>query len=560
MDEPLLLSTLLWRTERLYHDKTIVTRVGPGQYHSYTYAEYGRRVRRLANALDALGVRQGDRVATLAWNHYRHFESYYAIPGMGAVLHTVNLRLFEAQQAFTINHAGSKVLIFDEDQLPLVERIAAIGIPGVESYVIITDGALPETTLAPLYSYEELLAAASPELEFPELDERSAAAICFTSATTGNPKAVVYSQRALVLQSMALNMHNQLGIREQETWLAIAPMFHANAWCVPHAALLAGATLVFAGVHPLGPDYIETIADQKVTGVNAVVTVGAMMRDYLLDGHDDIDISSLRLMWLAGQAPPRGLMDWWEQNRGVTVFTGYGMTESSPQVCFYSAKSSLSDSDPEAVWRRRTSGGMPIPLMRIKLTDESGAELPWDGESLGTIMIRSPYTATGYLDDPRSATALVDGWFDTGDLGIIDPDGYVTVKDRARDLIKSGGEWISSIDLENALMTHPRVREATVVSVPHEKWLERPLACIVLDQPASVGGAELRDFLQERFARWWLPDAFLFLEEIPKTSVGKFNKKLIRELIADDQLAVLDSWTDRAEKIPGHPAPVANFI
>ena len=549
MDEPLLLSTLLWRTERLYHDKSIVTRLGPGKYHSYTYADYGRRVRRLSNALAALGIREGDRVATLAWNHYRHFEAYYAVPGMGAVLHTVNLRLFEEQQAYTINHAGSRVLLFDEDQLELVERLAALGIPGIEAFVIITDQALPESSLSPLCSYEDLLAAASEDFEFPELDERSAAAICFTSATTGNPKGVVYSHRALVLQAMALNMHNQLNIREQETWLAIAPMFHANAWCVPHAALVAGATLVLPGIHPLAPDYIETIEDQRVTGLNAAVTVGAMMREYLLGGHD-VDISSLKLMWLAGQAPPRGLMEWWGTHQSVTVFTGYGMTESSPQVAYYSAKSTHVDSEPEEVWRRRTSGGMPIPLMRIKITDEAGDELPWDGESVGTIMIRSPYTANGYLNDPRSATALVDGWFDTGDLGIIDPDGYITVKDRAKDLIKSGGEWISSIDLENALMTHPHVREAAVVSVPHDKWLERPVACVVLDQEGAVSGAELRDFLQERFARWWLPDSFFFLDEVPKTSVGKFNKKLIRDLIAEGELAIVSTWLDRAEKRP----------
>ncbi|WP_198412830.1 long-chain fatty acid--CoA ligase [Cryobacterium flavum] len=557
MDEPLLLSTLLWRTERLYHDKTIVTRLGHDRYHSYTYAECGQRVRRLANALTTLGVEQGDRVATLAWNHYRHFETYYAVPGMGATLHTVNLRLFEEQQAYTLNHAGSKVLILDVDQLSLAEKLVEIGIPGIESFVIMTDGPLPETTLSPVYHYEELLAAASPAFEFPELDERSAAAICFTSATTGNPKGVVYSHRALVLQSMALNMQNQLGIREQEIWMAISPMFHANAWCVPHAALLAGATLVLPGVHPLEADYIETIRDQRVTGMNAAVTVGSMMRDYLLDGHDDVDTSSLQRMWLGGQAPPRGLMEWWGKNRGVTVFTGYGMTESSPQVCFYSAKSSLSDLDEESVWRRRTSGGLPIPLMRVKIVDEAGEELPWDGNVVGTIMIRSPYTVNGYLDDPRSATAVIDGWFDTGDLGCIDPDGYVTVKDRAKDLIKSGGEWISSIDLENALMTHPHVREATVVSVPHEKWLERPVACVVLNHSTTVTGAELSDFLQERFAKWWIPDAFLFLADVPKTSMGKFNKKLIRELIAEGGLQPVEEWTNTSAK-ESSAAPIAS--
>jgi fatty-acyl-CoA synthase len=550
MDEPLLLSTLLWRTERLYGDKQIVTRLGHDKYHSYTYAEYGQRVRKLANALSGLGIEQGDRVATLAWNHYWHFEAYLAVPGMGAVLHTVNLRLSEEHQAYSLNHAGARVLIFDEDQLALVERVAAIGIPGIEKFVIITDGEVPSTSLPGLISYEDMLAPASTEFEFPNVDERNAAAICFTSATTGNPKGVVYSHRALVLQSMGLNMHNQLEISEAERWLIIAPMFHANAWCVPYAALLAGATLVLPGIHPVDADYIETIEDQGVTALNAAVTVGIMMRDYVVHSDTAASVKTLRRMWLAGQAPPRGLMEWWEQNCDVTVVTGYGMTESSPQVCFNSTKSTLDDADVEEMWRRRASGGLPFPLMKIKIIDEVGDELPWDGKSVGTIMIRSPYTANGYLNDPRSETALVDGWFDTGDLGIIDQDGYVTVKDRAKDLIKSGGEWISSIDMENALMAHPAIREAAVVGISHEKWRERPVACVVLAENKTVTGDALRGFLAERFVRWWLPDAYFFIEEVPKTGVGKFNKKLIRDLIASDSLNKTGVWEDRGAKTP----------
>ncbi len=542
LDEPLLLSSLLWRTERLYHDKTVVTRLSAGGYHSYTYREFGQRVRRLSNVLAALGVREGDRVATLAWNHYRHLEAYYAVPGMGATLHTVNMRLFEHQQAYTINHAGSSVLLLDPDQVPTAERLVEIGIPQVRAFVVMTDGPLPETSLFPVHSYEELMAAASPDYEFPSFSENRAAAICYTSATTGDPKGVVYSQRALVLQSLVLGMNGMLGAGESSVWMPISPMFHANAWCVPHTCLAQGTTLVLTGEHPLDRDYLQIIQDQKVTGVNAAVTVGQMMRDYVERGEERFDLSSLKLMWLGAQAPPRGLLEWWEVHNGTRAFTGYGMTESSPQVCFNSTKSTLAQDPPEEQWRRRTSGGLPIPLMRIKIIDEQSEELPWDGESVGTVCLRSPYTASGYLGvEPAPDLPSMEGWFRTGDVAVIDPDGYVTVKDRVRDLIKSGGEWISSIDLENALMTHPRIREAMVVGVTHEKWQERPVALLVA-RNGEIDTDTLRTYLTESFAKWMIPDEFIWVPELPKTSMGKFDKKRARSLLGErgDQSALGD--------------------
>lgn len=539
MNEPLLLSTLLWRTERLFADKEIITRLGSGRYHRYTYREYGQRVRRLANALSALGVEFGDRVATMAWNNYRHFETCFAVPGMGAVLHTVNLRLFPDQQQFLINHAGDSILILDEDQVDLVEQLAEMGLPSIRAYVVLCDGPLPETSLSPVYSYEELLAESSTDFEFPQFDEHSAAGMCYTSATTGLPKGVVYSHRGFVLQALALAMHDKLNIGEDQVWMVVSPIFHANASLLPHTVLMQGGTLVLPGKHPMPEDYVETVADLGVTGMNGVVTIGNMMRDYILSSDREWDMSSLKTMWLGGQAPSRAIMEWWEQHYGTHVMQGYGMTETSPQICFYALKSSLRDLPEDEIYRLRQMQGLPMPLMKIKIVGEDGSELPWDGESLGEIYVRSPYVASAYYDDERTAESMIDGWFRTGDVGTIHPEGYVILKDRSKDLIKSGGEWISSIDLENALMAHPKVREATVVSIPHDKWLERPLACVV-PSDRSVTEDELSDFLAESFAKWWIPDRFLFVREVPKTSVGKFNKKVVRGLVADGGLEAVE--------------------
>lgn len=532
MDQPLLLSDLLWRTERLFHDKKIVTRLGPGAYHSYTYADYAKRVRRLSSALSGLGVRPGDRVGTIAWNHYRHFETYMGIPGIGAVVHTINMRLFPEQQQFIVNHANDSVLIIDEDQIPLVEQLVELGIPSVRAFVVMGDGPLPDTTLTPVHRYEDLLERGDETFEAGVFDERTASAMCYTSATTGDPKGVLYSHRAMVLQSMCLAMHDKLNMSENQVWLAVSPMFHANGWNVPHTALLQGATLVFPGAHPLAGDYVDIVQELGVTGMNAAVTVGTMMRDFIRSSDQQWDLSTLETMWLGGQAPSRAIMEWWGATYGTHVVQGYGMTENTPQICFSSIKSTLADREPEEIYALRQKQGQPIPLMKIKVLGEDGAELPWDGHSVGDFWVQSPFTASAYYDDERTAESMRDGWFRTGDVGCIDPDGYVMLKDRSKDLIKSGGEWISSIDLENALMAHPKVREATVVSIPHEKWLERPMACVMPDDD-SVTEDELRVFLTERFAKWWIPDSFLFLAELPKTSVGKFDKKKLRAMYAE---------------------------
>jgi fatty-acyl-CoA synthase len=536
-DSQLLLHSLLWRTERLFAGKEIITRLGPGEYHRYTYKDFGRRVRRLGDALRTLGINPGDRVGTLAWNNYRHLETYFAVPGIQAVLHTINLRLSPSQQKFTIDKVEDRILLVDEDQLELVADLLAAGLPTVERVIVFAD-AVPEHRIPlPVHSYEELLAAADETIEFGEFDENAASAVCFTSATTGDPKGVVYSHRAMVLQAMCLAMHDKLNMSESQIWLEVAPMFHCNGWNIPHTALLQGATLVLPGAHPLPPDYVDIIEDLKVTGMNAAVTIGTMIRDAVRASDRPRDLSTLSTLWLGGQAPSKAVMKWFRDEYDCEVMQGYGMTENSPQICFFALKSNLAGGTEDEIYALRQTQGLPIPLLQIKVLDQdSGKELPWDGESIGDFYVRSPFTASEYYKDERTKDSMIDGWLKTGDVGCIDPEGYVLLKDRSKDLIKSGGEWISTIDLENSLMLHPKVAEATVVGVEDEKWLERPLACVV---PAddSVTEQELKEhLLAEGFIKFWIPDTFLFVPEVPKTSVGKYDKKAIRGVVADGGL------------------------
>ncbi|WP_336159854.1 long-chain fatty acid--CoA ligase [Amycolatopsis sp. VC5-11] len=537
-DSQLLLHSLLWRTERLFAEKEIITRVGPGRYHRYTYRDFGKRVRRLGDALRKLGMRRGDRVGTLAWNNHRHLEAYFAVPGIQGVLHTINLRLSPAQQKFTIDKVEDRVLLVDEDQLDLVAQLVDAGLPSVERVIVFCDGPVPDHKIPlPVDSYEELLADADETIEFGEFDEKTASAMCFTSATTGDPKGVVYSHRAMVLQAMCLAMHDKLNMSEHQVWLEVAPMFHCNGWNIPHTALLQGATLVLPGAHPLPADYLDIIEDLGVTGMNAAVTIGTMIRDAVRAADRPRDLSTLSTLWLGGQAPSKAVMQWFNDEYDCEVMQGYGMTENSPQICFFALKSTLAGGTEDEIYTLRQTQGLPIPLMQIKVVDqESGEELPWDGASVGDFFVRSPFTASEYYRDERTKDSMIDGWLKTGDVGCIDPEGYVHLKDRSKDLIKSGGEWISTIDLENSLMLHPKVAEATVVGIEDERWLERPLACVVRADP-SLTETELRDhLLAQGFVKFWVPDQFLFVPQVPKTSVGKYDKKAIRGVVADGGL------------------------
>ncbi len=526
MDQQLLLKTFLWRAEQVYGANEIVTAVGDDS-HRYTYERYGERVRRLAGALRGLGVGVGDRVGTLGWNTSRHLEAYYAVPCMGAVLHTCNLRLFPDQIAYTINHAGDRVLLVDPDQLALVEELRP-KLETVEAFVVMAD-TWPATALDDIHGYEELLAAATPVATFPDLDERSAAATCYTSATTGDPKGVVYTQRSMVLHSLATALHGSFGVREDMSLLAISPMFHVNSWGLPHAAVMQGTKLVLPGARPVASTYLRLIAEERVTHAYGAVTVGIQVREAIEADPAAHDLSSLEVFLLGGQAPPRGLMEFYEQH-AVDVPQAWGMTESSPLVTWNYLRPAIAAADRETRYATRTTQGIPLPLVELEVHDEDDNPLPWDGQSVGELVLRSPWVAASYSADPeRSAAAVRDGWYHTGDIGVVRPDGYVRLSDRAKDLIKSGGEWISSVELENALMAHPGVAEAAVVAVPDDRWLERPLACVVPRVATDPPTAEdLRAFLAARVAKWWVPDRFELVDEIPKTGVGKFDKKVLR--------------------------------
>ncbi len=525
MDVPLQLKALLWRAEHLYADKQIIARVGDG-FHTYTYTDYGRRVRRLSNALARLGIVPGDRVGTLAWNTTHHLEAYFAVPCMGAVLHTINIRLSAEQIGFIVEHAADRVLLVSPDQLETLglirDRLGA-----VEAVVVMAEGPPPSTDLpVPVLGYEELLAGESDVHDYPDLDENMAASMCYTSGTTGHPKGVVYSQRSTVLHALMLCVRGSIGVDEHERYMLVTPLSHVNCWGMPFGCLLQGATIVLPGERPSAGDYLSTIEHSRATVFVGAVTVGMMMRRELDQQPRRFDISSLHTLWLGGQAPPVSEMEWWEETHSASVCQAWGMTEASPLLTFCGLASQHDNADDASRFAVLGRQGQPLPLVELKLVDDSGAELPWDGAQPGEVLARSPWVASSYYDDDRSEASFTDGWFRTGDIGVISPDGYLTVVDRAKDLIKSGGEWISSVDLENALIAHPRVREAAVVAAPDPKWLERPVAFVVVTEPVSA--EELALYLRERLPSFWVPDRFEFIDEVPKTGVGKFDKKVLR--------------------------------
>jgi fatty-acyl-CoA synthase len=535
MDWPLTLHHFLDRAARLFPRKEIATRTAAGM-HRYTYADFHRRVHRLAHALTRLGIGRGDRVATFAWNTYRHLEIYFAAPCMGAVLHTLNIRLAPDQLIYIINHAEDRVIFVDASLAPLLERIRD-QIPTVKAFVIMSDTGPVQTSLSPALDYEALLAE-SPEAPYPwpRLDENAAAGMCYTSGTTGNPKGVVYSHRAIFLHSMALCLADTFGICERDVLMPVVPMFHANAWGMPFAGVMVGAKLVFPGPHLQPRDIAELIQNERVTVTAGVPTIWIGL--YALLERERYDLSSLRVMPVGGSAMPRALIEAFEKRFGIRIAHAWGMTEMTPLGTVANLKSYMESWPDEERFAVRAKQGMPVVGVEIRAVDEQGREVPWDGKTMGELQVRGPWVIRAYYNDPRTAEAFQDGWFRTGDVVTIDPEGYIQIVDRTKDLIKSGGEWISSVDLENALMAHPKVLEAAVIAVPHPKWQERPLA-VVVPRPEfkeDLTKEELLEFLRPRFAKWWLPDDIVFVEAIPKTSVGKFDKKVLREQFKDYRL------------------------
>jgi fatty-acyl-CoA synthase len=535
MQTPLTMTQMIERAERYFPKKQVVSRTSSG-IQRFTFKQIGERTRRLADSLTKLGVGKGDRVGTMAWNHHRHLEAYFAIPCIGAVLHTINIRLSPHHISYIINHAEDTVLLVDPDLIPLLEKCAH-ELKSVKAYIIMSDDkVLPETTLSPIYDYETLLADANPTFQYPEdIEENDPAGMCYTSATTGNPKGVVYSHRGIFLHSMALGLADSAAISEKDIALPVVPMFHANAWGMPFAAVWFGTSLVLPGPYFTPKLIAELIETEKVTITAGVPTIWLGLLKELDEG--SYDLSSLRGVLCGGSAAPKGMIKAFEQRHNIPFLHAYGMTETSPLVVISTLKSYQENLDYEERLEIRAKQGVLVPGLSIKVVGKDG-EVPWDGIEMGELCIKGPWIASEYYKDERTHDAFRDGWLHTGDVVTIDEEGFVKIVDRTKDLIKSGGEWISSVDLENALMAHEAVFEAAVVAVPHEQWQERPVACVVLKDSYKdkVKKEDLLEFLIPQFAKWWLPDEILFLEEIPKTSVGKFLKITLREQVQKEVL------------------------
>jgi acyl-CoA synthetase (AMP-forming)/AMP-acid ligase II len=533
MNYQLTLPAIFRRAEQLYPHKEIASRLPDRSVHRYAYADFVSRAKKFAVALKNLDIKGGERVATLCWNHHQHLEAYFGIPATGAVLHTLNLRLHPDDLAYIVNHAGDRALLVDESLLALYEQFAdKVNLKHV--IVVSESGAVPVGT----HAYEELLEGADAgEFSYPELDEKQAAAMCYTSGTTGRPKGVVYSHRALALHSLGLLAADAFALSEADVTLPVVPMFHVNAWGIPFAATLTGAKQVFPGPHLDPASLLELFEAERVTFAAGVSTIWLGILQ-LLDRHPDAyDLSSMRQMNVGGSAAPEGMIRGFQQRHGLYVVHGWGMTETSPVGTVAPLPSELREAPEDERYRYRAKQGLPMPFVEIRIRGEEGIA-PWDGESMGELEIRGPWVASEYYDSPESSEKFTeDGWLRTGDISTIDQRGYMEIKDRAKDLIKSGGEWISSVALENTLMQHEAVAEAAVIAVSHPKWQERPLAVVVRKEGASATQEELISYLEPRFAKWWLPDAVEFVEEIPKTSVGKFKKNELRERFAQRALA-----------------------
>jgi len=530
MDDQLTLTAIMRRAESLWPETEIVSRLPDRSIHRYRYRQLFERARRLAAALRHLGVNPDDRVGTLGWNHHQHLEAYFAIPSIGAVLHTLNLRLHASDLAAIVSHARDRVVIVDRVLLPLFEQIRSR--VGVEHVIVMGgEGPLPDGAI----DYEALLEGADASAFEPlDLDERQAAAMCYTSGTTGRSKGVLYSHRSLVLQCLYWMAADILGACRRDVMLGVVPMFHINGWGMPFAAPLVGAKLVLPGSCLDADGLLELVHRERVTLSAGVPTVwlGVLQA---LDGGHPADISSLRTLLVGGSSVPRALMEGYDRY-GVRVVQGWGMTEVTAIGSMSVLPRELDAAPADRQYDARTRQGIPVPFVEIRARSESGL-VPWDGATMGELEVRGPTVASAYYDNAEGAASFTDdGWFRTGDIVTIDPAGSIRVCDRSKDLIKSGGEWISSVALENALMGHPAVAEAAVVAVRDPKWDERPLACVVVKAGRTVTSDELRAFLAPDFAKWWLPDAYEFVDNITRTSTGKFLKSALRERFQTSRL------------------------
>ena len=539
MDTPLLISAVIDYAAAVHGDARLISRTVEGTIHRYTYRDSYRRIQQLAHALHGLGINQSDRIATLAWNGYRHFELYYGISGIGAVCHTINPRLFTEQIVYIINHAEDRYICVDLSFVPLLEQIAE-RLPRVEGYIILTDrDHMPATTLPNVLCYEELLDGQPDHYDWPSFDERTACSLCYTSGTTGNPKGVLYSHRSSLLHSLTLLTTGDRSLGPDTVMLPVVPLFHVNAWGLPYALPMVGGSFIFPGPKLDGASLYEMIEQEGVTHAWGVPTVWLGLLQEVKQRQ--ARFSTLRSMIIGGSAAPRALIETLENDYGMDVIHGWGMTEMSPVGSTSILSPAMRRLPKKEQHDIKVKQGRALFGVELKIVDASGQRLPHDGKAFGELLVRGPTITSGYYNDPQANENAFDaeGWFRTGDVSTIDEHGFLQIVDRTKDVIKSGGEWISSIDLENAAMGHPGVAEAAVIGVPHPKWGERPLLVVMRTSPQAVNAEQLHAYLSDKVARWWLPDAIEFVEELPHTATGKLLKTELRKRYKNYQLPTI---------------------